>query len=221
MISRREAIKIGTASVLYCVHTRVSAQQSSAILEEQRGDPDGPYETLEFDADAVRDLIFAPQKAAFAEYKREMPLQCLQTASENIGRSRTSHRELITEFLDLFRLPFEIGGKPVPYCAAGLAFVAAETYANLLGMPTSQFDKIRKYRSILADLEHWYFYPSPSCWDIYHVAAGKRRWVDNLAKMGPVVLRAGWIVICDFGRGADHCSMVESADTKTVETIAS
>lgn len=217
MIHRRRFLALGAIGIAGSIPANALGWQASgAALEEQRGDPDVPYEQLAFDSASVRTLVFGTQKASFAPHTPEFSTRLIATAATLVGRSRSTHRNDIAAFLALFRLPFEANGSPVPYCAAGLAFAAASAYADLLSMPVTEFDRLRKYRSILADLEHWYFYPSPSCWDMYHIAAGKRRWV---AQGSEVVPKPGWVVIFDFGKGADHCGIVESADKTGIRTI--
>ncbi len=72
----------------------------------------------------------------------------------------------------------------------------------------------------MPDLEHYYFYPSVSCVDMYHIAAGKRRWVDVRAGAN-VLPKPGWIVLFDWNKQGtpDHCGIVQAATKQNLATI--
>ncbi|MEI9994722.1 MAG: CHAP domain-containing protein [Rhizomicrobium sp.] len=49
------------------------------------------------------------------------------------------------------------------------------------------------------------------------MAKGKRRWLD--AKPQATIPKPGWLVIYNFGKGADHVGIVESATGASLSTI--
>src|SRR5439155_23616657 len=87
----------------------------------------------------------------------------------------------IANFLALYDLPLRDNTGYVPFCAAGAAYSAAMAYADLLGKEYRN-RPLRVFKEILPDLEHWYYYPSPSCNDMYLVARGKHRWIGTTNK---------------------------------------
>lgn len=72
----------------------------------------------------------------------------------------------------------------------------------------------------MPDLEHYYFYPTVSCVDMYHIAAGKRRWFTRNVKSGDLP-KPGWIVLYDWNkRGTpDHCGLVQQATKDILVTV--
>jgi|SRR5579862_1183695 len=114
--------------------------------------------------------------------------------------------------LEVFDLPFQTSAdKPVPFCAAGLVYITAVAYLQHWGQEAS-FENLQ---GVLPEIDHYHFFPSPSVWDMYYVALGKRRWVP----VGSSIPRPGWLVIYDFGKGADHVGLVLSATAQGIHTF--
>jgi hypothetical protein len=135
-----------------------------------------------------------------------------------VGISRDDNPDGVKEFLSLFDLPYRYdSGTLVPFCAAGIAFAAALAYADFLKNSVNQFNRVSVAKQTLDDLDHWYFYPSASVWSMYFVSAGKGSWRSGSLKT--VNPQPGWIVIYDFGKGADHCGIVETVDADALNTI--
>lgn len=185
------------------------------VMEEQRGDPDMKYEVLKFDKAAlgknhgVSKATYLPRIAAF-------PDLLLKEAAAWIGKNRRNAREEISDFLALYDLPFAQGGSPIPFCAAGISYVAAAIYATtdpVFSSPVSP-GKLVRY---LGDLDHHHFDPSPSVHDLYHSAVGDRRWVDKSdTKTKP---KPGWLVVFNFGKQFDHVGILERVEGGKVHSI--
>src|SRR5262249_50826609 len=107
-----------------------------------------------------------------------------------------------------------------PFCAAGVSFCALIAYAAVLNKQYEKTKRLEALRKLAPDLEHYYFYPTVSCVDMYHIAAGKRRWVERKSK--PDILpKPGWIVLYDWTtRGTpDHCGIVQQARKESMTTV--
>lgn len=150
-----------------------------SVTENQRGDPDIPDEYVTFSPSAIEHIVSKSRKATFEQWDRNLPLTMLVTARNFIGYNRKDNPEQISKFLDLFDLPIATGAGVVPFCAAGLSYCALTAYARKLSGISDQAPTRERLRKLMPDVEHYYFYPTVSCVDLYHIAAGKRRWVPH------------------------------------------
>ena len=219
--TRRAVLKAALLSA-FVTPASVLAQAlgNNALTEQQKGDPDLPYEKVTFDPDSIRRLATHPGKATFETWDPHLSTKMISTARTFLGYSRTSNADQITEFLALFGLPFRDANGYVAFCAAGLSFCALMAYANVARPGYDKTASLDLFRKLGPDLEHYYFYPTVSCVDMYHIAAGKRRWVDH--KTSPTVIpSAGWIVLYDWShRGMpDHCGIVQHATKSKLFTV--
>lgn len=189
------------------------------ITEEQQGDPSLPSETLRIDKAVLEDVLSKQTKAAFEPYKQGFPRALIFSAKKFLGSTRGSTPDRITEILSLYRLPFKTDKGFVPFCAAGIGFSAAIAYADLLGVKYGS-DRVGKLQPLLADIEHWYYYPTVSCNDMRLVEMGKRRWVSS-APPNKTVPKSGWIVLYAWKQPeeANHCGIVVNADIHTLHTL--
>jgi hypothetical protein len=180
-------------------------------LEEQRGDTAAPYESIVIKPKEIFDLSGA-KRAAFRGRAADFSSLVNPVAMSYAGKSRANARPLISQMLELFNLPFVTeDGKPVPFCASGLVYITALAYLQHWREEAS-FENLQ---GVLPEIDHYHFFPSPSVWDMYYVALGKRRWVP----VGRSTPRAGWIVVYDFGKGADHVGLVLSANVEGMHTF--
>jgi hypothetical protein len=214
-VSRRAFIEgvastaMAGASLLYTTKTT-----AAEVVEEQRGDVDAPYESLHVDRSAIQELTAGSLGAQFEPRAADFPAMVTHAAQEFLGRSRDNSRESITEMLGLFDLPFEYSaGHPVPFCASGLAYVVALAYTREWKRHKTD---LLTLRGALPEIDHYHFYPSPSVWHMFEVADAKNRWVANA---GHIVPHAGWVIVFDFGKGADHVGLVLSATTQGIQTF--
>jgi hypothetical protein len=229
MATRREFVRACCVSAvvagtgLWSEVAECQDTSSDIITEDQRGDPDITDEYITFSPSAIRKIATSLGKATFEEWDANLPLSMITTARSFIGSSRKTSPEEIAQFLGLFDLPLSTANGYVPFCAAGLSYCALKTYASRLSHSGSvsagaiSRDRLRK---LMPDLEHYYFYPTVSCVDMYHIAAGKRKWVAYDAK-SPHLPKQGWIVLYDWNKRGipDHCGLVQQATKEALVTI--
>jgi hypothetical protein len=219
--TRRDLLKAALLSALVKpVAALLQLPASNAVTEQQKGDPDLPYEQVTFDPEAIRRLAVHPGKASFEKWDAHLPTAMITTARDFLGFSRASNPDQITEFLALFGLPFRDKNGYLAFCAAGISFCALMAYANVVKPGYDKKRRLDQFRKLGPDLEHYYFYPTVSCVDMYHIAAGKRRWVDH--KTSPTTVPSpGWIVLYDWNhRGSpDHCGIVQHATKNKLFTV--
>lgn len=204
---RRRILHASCATALSPI---VAVSATQLTVEWQCGDESVGFEELAFDPDAVKRKRLKRNRAALQPRIAAFGTLLIEQAKGWLGKSRANDRDDIAKLLALFGLPFAYQGNPVPFCAAGVSYLASRVYADATG---GGFDLV----SFLPDVDHHHFVPSPSVWDMFYVAMGKRRWVD--AKPKTLIPRAGWLVVYDFGKGADHVGIVEAADGSTLTTI--
>jgi hypothetical protein len=213
-VGTRRSVLVGIlGSVAVASIGRAQEPLPSEFIENQQGDPAGPVEQLKVNVDELSQLIVPEVKAAFAAKDDDFGTHFLKSAESFIGLNRQDNEGEISEMLDLFGLPFRSeDGSFIPFCAAGLAFAAAMAYADFLSIDYTDINRVTKFRAILADIDHWYYYPSPSVIDASYVAMGKRRWVAG--DSGVTKPKPGWIVVYnwDGGKTYEHVGLVERYD---------
>ena len=223
MLTRR-SVMIGTSTVAASVAMTPSRLLAATerIVEDQRGDIDLNWETLDCARAPIAAILSGEMKALFEPKADGFSNALVKTASSFVGMSRSKNSGDVSEFLELYNLPYRwANGTFVPFCAAGLSFAAGIAYAELLGKkydPSVRSERLSTLKNILPDIEHHWFYPTPSVRDMYYVGEGKRRAV-NVSKTEKPVPKPGWIVIYNFGKGYDHCGIVESATKERLITI--
>jgi hypothetical protein len=219
MLTRRDLIRLSGASLLYA-QSKMTGQPSGLTTEMQKGDPDASYEHVSFNGEAIKQLVFTSGKATFEKWDKDFPLKMISTARTFLGISRETTPGQITEFLALFQLPFKDSSGYVAFCAAGLSFCALMAYTNTLLTHYDTPQKLRYFRKYMPDLEHYYFYPSVSCVDMYHIAAGKRRWIEHKTQPN-MVPKPGWVVLFDWASSGtpDHCGIIAHATNEKIATL--
>jgi hypothetical protein len=187
-------------------------------VEKQKGDPQVDYETLYFDPAQVYGLL-GPTRAAYRPRADNFAALLASTALQYVGQSRNTAKPLVSQMLELFQLPFEYKpDHPVPFCAAGLSYVVAIAYVGFWNNDKTYWATHTNWdtlRGALHEIDRYHFYPSPSVWDMYYVALGKRRWLPRDSKQP----KPGWLVIYDFGGGADHVGLILSATATAIHTF--
>lgn len=224
MIDRRELLFAGTAAAVVAkagwaqVPGEAPDQDDRIFTEEQSGDPTAPTESLLFNPIDIQRAVLGGTQAAFEPRIVAIRAAILTGSIEHLGKSRAANRAEIERWFDLFGLPFELNGKPLPFCATGLSYVAATLYARQKGVTSPTTSQLRNF---LGDVDHHHFYPTPSVVDMKSVAVGKRRWVGRAQAVGPLKPQPGWLVIYDWnGDGhPDHVGLVEKLDGTTLTTI--
>lgn len=221
MFTRRDLAKLAICSVLERpISALCQGIQQDLVTEKQKGDLDLPYEQVTFSPTEIRAIAQDRGKASFEAWEPKVPTSMIATARSFLGCSRDSTPNQVAEFLSLFGLPLRDGNGFVAFCAAGLSFCALQAYADAVRPGYSPATRIKQFKTIAPDLEHYYFYPSVSCVDMYHIAAGKRRWIDHKAEAS-VVPKPGWIVLYDWNRQGtpDHCGIVQYATKEKMFTV--
>lgn len=227
MMDRRDALKLTAVLGVTALTMRggpalaleeAPDQDDKVLTEAQSGDPATPAETLTYNPIDVQRAIVGQKKAAFVPRITDIRSDLVAGAVTHIGKSRTNNRVEITKWFDVFDLPFDLDGKPLPFCATGLSYVAASLYARKDGKTMLDTQTLRNY---LGDVDHHHFYPTPSVLDMKLVAQGKRRWISRAQATGQLAPRAGWLVVYDWnGDGhPDHVGLVESLQGTDLHTI--
>jgi hypothetical protein len=217
MIDRRRFLLSGTVGATACVVSLTSHAQSEGwepFDEDQQGDARLPAERIKVNPATVARLSSGEVRAEFKPRDAAFLTNLLAAADKHVGNSRKDTRERIAEYLDIFDLPFSVENKPVPFCAAGVVYAAAQHYAQLYKIKA----KVSGLRSVLAEIDRYHFYPSPSVWDMVNVAKGKRKWKAFNSKLAP---KPGWLVVFDWRKrgNADHVGIVVSQSGTTLNTI--
>lgn len=224
--NKRTLLKLGASSTasLWCTGV-VSASDavdsseipSEQLTEQQYGDPLAEIEDLTFDPFKVQKL-FGGTRARFEPRIKDFDERLIGVAERYLGKNRKNAKTDITHFLNVFNIRFQdVSGKPTPFCAAGVSYVAAMAYLEAL-RGNDNVVSLSQISSIFPDIDHHFFFPSPSVLDMYHVAAGKHRWKtrEDYKKVRP-----GWLVIFDWKQngGANHVGIVEQIKSNDVHTI--
>jgi hypothetical protein len=186
-------------------------------MEEQRGEPDLPPETLTYKPGEIETLS-GTSKAQYLKRPSNFTQLFISEADAWINKNRQSNKEEISRVLDLFMLPFQQAGKYVPFCAAGLSFVAATVYAKQDKNNSAPYS-LSTISNYLGEVDRYHFYPTPSVWDMFLVGQGKRRWIDG--KSGKQVPKPGSLIVFDWGGngGANHVGLVERYENGKIHTI--
>lgn len=216
-MNRRQLIVNGTVGVTTCVLARLSRAQSEGwetFVEVQQGDAVLPYESIKVDPTKIAQLSAGEVRAEFRPRDSAFLTNLVTVADKHVGNSRENARERIAEYLDVFELPFAADGKSTPFCAAGVVYAAAQHYAQQYKINP----KTSGLRSVLAEIDRYHFYPSPSVWDMVNVAKGKRKWKAFASQLTP---KPGWLVVFDWKRrgNADHVGIVAEKSGAVLNTI--
>ena len=222
MPTRRHAISMALGSLMVMpAHGFAQTPAVGTVTEQQKGDPGLSYESVTFDPAAIRQISDSSgRRASFERWEPGLSSVMLSTARTFLGNSRTTTPGQIAEFLALFNLPMRDVHGDVAFCAAGLSFCALMAYAAAVKPGYSRVNRLAQFRTLCADLEHYYFYPTVSCVDMYFIAKGKRRWVDRRQSTSTVP-KPGWVVLYDWShRGMpDHCGLIQSATSDHLFTV--
>jgi hypothetical protein len=181
-------------------------------LEWQRSDAEIEFEALAFDPVVARPMA----RARFEPRDMVFGASLVAQASQWVGKGRSNAKDEIAKLLALFDLPYANGDRPVPFCAAGASYVAASVYAKRSLNDDAKLT-LQAVGDYLGDVDHYHFVPTPSVWDMFYGAMAKRRW--RAADPPKLVPKPGWLVIFDFGKGADHVGIVERYASGVINTI--
>ncbi len=136
-------------------------------------------------------------------------------ARANVNRADNPAR--VTEYLALLGLPFQQGGTPTPFCAAGLTWAVCKAYCDLNGIHYTDANRLDVLKSVLPEIGKRYFKPSASCPEIRDDARTRGTLLDRSA-----VAQPGYLVFLNFaGNTSDaaHMGIVETVVGTTLHTI--
>jgi len=105
--------------------------------ESQRGDVDVLPELLRYDRASIT-VASSGVKGTFAPVPSNFRERLLEEASRWVGRNRASDKAEISKLMNLFNLPYAQGGRPLPFCAAGISYVAATVYLRDSNAPADE-----------------------------------------------------------------------------------
>ena len=193
-------------------------QDDRVVTEVQRGDPALATESLLFNPVKVQQSVLGATQASYEPRISAIREALVIGAASHVGKNRGNNQEEIERWFNLFDLPFAIKGKPLPFCAAGLSFVAVALYSRQSGVANPTISTLRNF---LGDVDRHHFYPTPSVVDMKSVAVGKRRWVARQEAVQALAPRPGWVVVFDWNTDGhpDHVGLVEGLDGSTLKTI--
>src|ERR1700693_3939466 len=157
-INRRSFLAFGVAGLAVSASLDVLGQDT-LTHELQRGDPDLSYEALDYLKSHVGQLS-SGGKGTLEKPVAHFGEKLVDEIKNNyIGKNRQNARDLIDSFLTMFGSSFENHGKVVPFCAAGLSWVATTLYAIQAGVTERKNRSLQPY---LLEVRQRHFYPTPS-----------------------------------------------------------
>ncbi|WP_454912795.1 CHAP domain-containing protein [Variovorax gossypii] len=213
------SLPISRRDMLVSVAMAALAGQASAeiITELQVGDPGQPAEQLEFDSSVLKSMLSGNKSSLEPKYS-DFRERLLKEASSWVGKNRADNKEEISTLLRFFDLPFADKNGPVPFCAAGISYVAAMVYARKV-YPTGEITTAT-LSNFVAEVERYHFYPTPNVRGIQLVGEAKANWVPAMTKdKGPAKPRRGWLVLFNWGGNQNHIGVVESVLKGRLQTI--
>jgi hypothetical protein len=197
----------------------MAANQTNIVSAEEQSDFDEPVETLTFD----RNRVEAPLR-----YKSKGPRKDAQDFATRMlaisqeyavaGICRSNAEAQITQFLQLFGLPFKENGVPTRYCATGISFAACRAYCDT--PPQLAYRKespLPVLEAVLTDINKYYFMPSPAVWIMRDDAVKRGAWI----KEGTVGPKKGWLIVFSFRKDKfpSHVGIVSGIAKSSIETV--
>ena len=197
-----------------------------SLPEDHMGDPNVPkdeIEPLSFNVKTAETPLGIKSKGKYKEGEKFSKLMVeISVAYAERGVSR-KYKEpgkeegyVVDNFLKLFGLNLKyLDGKYVPFCAAGLSFAACEAYCQLNPEVSYDPDDWTTMKSILTDINNYYFKPSPAVRYIQQNAEGKGKWV----KPAGVIPKEGWPVVFSWNKDGkpNHIGLVRAVNGKTLD----
>jgi hypothetical protein len=217
---RRQFLCAAGAGIVGAALPALARADGVLTREAQQGDPELPKEYLEFDREMFMDNGYST-RGLFEATPPNFGQLLVNEASAWEGRNRRDNPDSIAALLNLFELPPALNGKPVPFCAVGVSYVAAMVYSKAVALRAStsgaKVDPSKTLQTYLAELDHSHFLPTPSVNDMVLVAQGKHRWVSGTNGSTP---KAGWLIVYSWKGGApDHVGIVKSVEASSINTI--
>lgn len=197
------------------------ADDLEETVEVLRFDPGAPATTLAMPRglDRLFGRIFTPQHetdavpgpaSGFALFQRTIKVAQAEAAA---GISRSSNRSRVTEYLALLGFGFaDAGGKPVPFCAAGLTWATCRAICDATGIAYTDANRLAVFRGVLGEVGR-FFKPSASCKAI----------LDDARARGTLVSQPmpGYLVLYNWSGGShpEHVGLVVGATDTILSTV--
>jgi hypothetical protein len=216
-INRRSFIETSVAGIALFAVRDVFGQEG-LTHELQRGDPQLTYEKLDYSKSHI-DQLSSGGKGTLENAIPDFGAKLVEEIKkpDYLGKSRENAHDLIDSFLSMFGSAFEVGGQVVPFCAAGLSWVATTVYADQSHNPEK---KNRNLQQFLLEVRQRHFYPTPSVVNMKLVASIEGKWVPRVSATGVHAPRKGWLVIFNWdGKRPDHVGIIDSVEAGWLNTV--
>jgi len=187
--------------------------------ELQAGDPDLPLETLEYDKAKVRLSLVSSEKAlGIQKNPRKFALEMVRVARSYVGVTRQKNPQRVEKLLALFAIePRDSAGALKPFCAAGVSYCACQAYCEMTPDSISyDSDPVEAFKSVMPDINKFYFEPHCSCQDIAENAHRRGIWSGKTTH--PAV---GWLVFFDWTQTGvpNHVGIIRGVSAHCIDTI--
>jgi hypothetical protein len=215
----KTAVYCATSSLILPSNFNLYGQDVGVLqAEDHIGDPTGVIEALSFDVRAAEAPLAMESKGPKKDAKKLSQLMAdisVAYAKKKVSRANNKGKE-VDNFLRLFGLKLKYdNGTFVPYCAAGLSFAACEAYCQITPEVSYDPDDFTTLKSILTDINKYYFKPSPAVRVIKKSAEDRQRWV----KPTGITPGKGWPVVFSWKKDGtpNHIGLVIEVDGKTLD----
>lgn len=197
-------------------------QRPQRIVETESGDPDLPVEILDISKAPIDELYRGPVTRGIRKEPQIMAQTTLEVAKSFAGVNRSRNPDQVEKFLNLFGLHIRYpNGQVVPYCASGLNFAACQAYCTIAPPQEFEADNPNKtFRTVLPDINKYYFKPSPACRIMVADARSRGTWVERSNVSFEHIL-PGWLVFFDWKHigVANHVGIVDRAERSILHTV--
>ena len=185
------------------------------LVETYQGDPGLPPESVEVDTDLIAQIIARDTRGRVRSRDPNFGRNLVAAAARHVGVSRKRNQDKVAQYLRMFGLEPLYGKRSTQFCAAGVAYVAAQSYAQFYGVPLKGVESLR---GTLAEVDSYHFYPSPSVYQMVDDAAARGAWRDFHNHLTPP---PGWLVVSDWRMRSnpEHLGIVVGMEGGCLKTI--
>ena len=210
---------------------------SSVSTDIEVGDPGLQAETIQLtpaQKKHISNIVNAGLSKGTEIDHKKFAIKMVDIAHLYVGMSRKHNQYQISQFLKLFGLDYadKHSGKPYPYCAAGVSFVACQAYCTLEPYAYDRKQPLIVFKKAIKDINHYYFLPNPACAAIQEDAKHRKDknnrpyWISQSeVEKHNIKIQKGWLVLFNWHDGnkplgvAEHVGIVVNAVTNGLHTI--
>ncbi len=215
-IDRRRFLAAGAAGLAISAAGDIPGQ-STLTHELQKGDPELAYERIDYNKSHVAQLSNGGKGTLEKPVPHFGEALVDEIKKNYLGKDRQNARDLIESFLAMFGLSFEVHGNVVPFCAAGLSWVATTIYAQQAGIQQRGNQSLQPY---LLEVRQRHFYPTPSVVSMKIVADVEQKWIPLSTAVGANAPRKGWLVVYSWeGKRPDHVGIIDNIEPGWLNTV--